>query len=361
MPDIPVASATAQRDPVGVGGVIPVPSRPVLIKVQPIQVVGLVPLHDCTVTICRQLPDLDCCKRRLVFGGSGIESESNAPPGYEVDYNSFLIDLAIYAPNIAATVVSIVLQKCTGVDTWTTVTTLNNNTYGKYYPLGGFTNHPTYVGYLINWARVLALRGAGIYRIRFNTQMRTKVGCLVSDEFDLRVFSCRVAHGTVKFEAILKGQIGSATVQGKVYDLCNMSVEFVGGTRNGGWYDSVRLPGFFGYEKIKEYLEVILEYQTGLQERVKDEAIQSFSFMSNYFKKELHDRLKIYGLMSDKLLVSDYNINNSDYNINRLHIIKAGPYEPVYQDKLRRRISKVTVEFSAGVQNIIKSLCCPTK
>lgn len=367
MPDfpiatIPVVSHTVPGQVKGVGGKVPTYSRPPLIRVDPIQVVGLVPLHPCGETECRSMPEPDCCPRRLVFGGDGILANSNVAPSYERDFNNFMIDLAIYGANSGATC-TIVLQKCSGRATWANVATLNNGTYGVFTPLNVLTNHKTYTGYLVNWSKVLALQGAGIYRIKFSTAMRTKFGCLQSDEFDLRKFNCNIAHGTVKFEAFIKGQIGSATTQGKVFDVCGINTHFISTATKGtatGYYDSVRLPGFFGYEKIKEYLEIILEYQTGLQERIRDEAIQSFTFFSNYFKKELHDRLKIYALMSDRLLVSDYNINNSDYNIRQLPIIKSGAYEPVYLDNKRRRLSKVTVEFKAGVQHIIKSLCCPT-
>jgi hypothetical protein len=207
---ITVPNNTSPRDAVGVGGTLGgAVAVPPLIKVQPIQVVGLVPLYDCTATECRVQPDLGCCARLLVFGGTGVENESLVPPSYEVDYSHPMIDVAIYGPNSGATTVTIYLQKCSGRNTWTTVATLNNNTYGLYEPLGTWSNHPTYVGYFLNWARVLALEGAGIYRIKFTTVMRTKVGCLISAEYDLRVFNCNTADGTVKFEAMIKGKIGS--------------------------------------------------------------------------------------------------------------------------------------------------------
>lgn len=358
-----VTSNTITRPPRGAGGTPPVENGlPPMVNLPMIQVAGLTPLYPCAPDECRSLPELACCDRLKVFGGTGLEADRNSPPGYEVDFNGWYVDLSLYAPNVAATTVAITLEKCTGQNTWTAQGNVSGgNIYGFSYALGSVSGHPNYAGCLISWARVLYLHGAGIYRIKFVSTMRSLTDCQVTEEFQLMPFDCRRAEFTVKFEAYLQGKIGDVHKQGRVFDLCGMTTNFVGGLKGAGVYDSVRLPGFFGYEKIKEYLEVMVEWQTGLQERVKDEAIQSFMFMSGYFKKDWHDRLKVYALMADTLLVSDYNINNSDYNIDKLAIVKAGNYEPVYQDKNRRRISKVVVEFKAGTQQIIKSLCCPIR
>jgi len=58
---------------------------------------------------------------------------------------------------------------------------------------------------------------------------------------------------------------------------------------------------------------------------------------------------------------SDYNINNSDYNIKRKSLIRASSFEPVYFDDKWRRMAKVEVDFKRGVQSVIKSICCEPK
>jgi hypothetical protein len=216
--------------------------------------------------------------------------------------------------------------------------------------LASIPDHTTYAGVVLDWGIVYNQFGQGIYRLKVETIMKELQGCLVSEKFRLLAWDCLRAHGTVKFEAWVTGKIGDKYTQGKIFDLCGFY-----------WYDSVRLRGLFGYETTPEYLEIKHEYQNGLQERIKDEALQRYEYRSGYYQKYLHDRFKIYGMMSDKLLVSDYNNNNSDYQIKRKPITKGGAYEPEYLDKQRRRLSKVTVIFEEGQQSVIKSICCDLK
>lgn len=166
--------------------------------------------------------------------------------------------------------------------------------------------------------------------------------CMTSEVFDLKRFNCVVADKTVKFENTLSGKIGSITTAGKVFDLNGIKI-----------YDSIRFNGFFGKEKPK-YDEIILEYQTGLIERVRDEVLQNYTLESELIPKWLHDRFKTYALMSDTLLVSDYNMNNSDYNIKQRMVVKEGTYDAEYY-KGNIQLS-IKVGFKDGIQSIIKNI-----
>lgn len=177
-------------------------------------------------------------------------------------------------------------------------------------------------------------------------------GCLVSDPFFLREWDCERAKGTVKFEAWLKGVVGDKRKDLVVYDLCDMF-----------WYDSKRYEGFFGYYKVTEYLKTMLEWgqpQAGQQIRVKDEAIQQFEYKSKLLPFEYQERFSVYGMMSDELFVSDYNLYNSDWDIKRMPVVYESNFEPEYFDaRSTIRRSKVDIEFRRGFQNVIKSICCP--
>lgn len=316
----------------------------------PNQVVGFVPLLDCAFSECREFDEI-CCWKNTVFGDKSLTANV---PSYENDWNTFLVSFTRFAINPTA-YITMTLQRCSS-ETWSDVATLNDNTYGIYYKLGTIASHKTYAGYAINWGKVVSLQGVGCYRIKMlaypkkGTLQAPAVakGCLVSPGFELLEWDCSRAHGTVKFEAWMIGKIGSVTTDYKVFDLCGIN-----------WYDSIRLKGFFGEQKFK-YDSTVLEYQTGMEKIVRDEAIKSFKYYSNYFPKYLHDRFGVYGMMADTLLVSDYNDNNSDYFLLRKQILKAGAYEPVYLDENGIRRSKVTVDFEAGIQSIIKSICCET-
>lgn len=343
---IELETSTAPRDPRGGttantgGSGVPVVRR------DPVQIGGLNPLHSCDEVECRTWVTSRCPYLNRVFGyvPDAILSDE---PTYKNGVNTFLVDIGLYSSNSSQTTCTIILQKCTAKNVWTTVATLSNNVYGIYYALNSIPNHATYTGYTINWGKVLDNEGAGIYRLRFDSLVRTIPGCRISEEFVLREFDCNLAHGLVRFDMQATGKIGDVVKQGRVHDLCGFILK-----------DTIWLPGLFGIEKIKEYLEVVLEYPNGKMERERDEAIQSFTWISGYFPHELHRRMMVYFMMADRKAVSDYNRNNSNYNIQLLSIVKAGNYEPAYLDTQGVRLAKVTVEFNAGTQNLIKSLCC---
>lgn len=319
-----------------------------------IQIAGLSPLTECDATECRSIP-VDCCIENLVFGNL-LPSKAGglaSPPAistYENDLQTWFVDYGAAAGTLSAAV-TIYLQRLNGCD-WENAATLNNNTYGRYYALRSIASHLTYAGYTINWGLVLKYKGIGCYRLKFVAQMlpsRPSVTdkCMASEPFKLRAWNCTMAHKTVKFECLVTGKLGDINRDGKYFDLCGMTL-----------YDSLRTWGFFGNEKTPEYSQVITEYPNGQQVLIRDEAIQIFEFKSRLLPKFTHDRLKVYFMMADTRLISDYNRNNSDYAIKAKPIIGASGWEPEYKDKLWNRTATVTVKFKEAVQGVIKSLCC---
>jgi hypothetical protein len=315
-------------------------------KLQPYQVVGFIPLKDCTLVECREY-DETCCYENRVYATIG-----QTVPGYENDWSSFLVNFPMAAVNPNVVMLQ-TLEKFDGQN-WNQVALLNSNTYGIYYAIKGFTSQPGYTGYGINWAKVLALHGKGCYRYKITSQLSGGAGevpklvsCQISESFILQAFNCDLAHQTVKFETNITGKIGDIDTDGRIFNLCGIT-----------WYDSIRFFGFFGYETTPEYLTILQEFQTGLIKNVRDEAIQRFKLITKMLPKYIHDRFKSYGLLNEPLMVSDYNINNSDYNIKRKSVVKDGAYEPQYKDKQWRRLATVEVDFKEGIQAVIKSNCC---
>lgn len=305
----------------------------------PEQLIGLVPLISCTESECRTFNG--SCYINPVFGAIAVNTST-----YENDLNSFFVITPLRNPTKWN------LQRQDPVlKTWATIATMSSApaSYGQLYSYGSITGHATYQGFTINWGFVLSLHGAGIYRIgvkSYGTGNRPDryPFCYVSETFRLLPFNCNVADRTVKFEAYQTGYMGSIDNDGEVFDLCGFT-----------FYDSVRMRGFFGKEK-SNYDVIELEYPTGLIDQVRDEALQKFQWSSELLPKVHHDRLKAYCFMGNKVLVSDYNRNNSDYNIKQKQVVKAGGYEPTYYT--RSRMSKVTVDFKEGIQGAIKSVSC---
>lgn len=313
-----------------------------VIRVPLIQVAGLVPMRPCDASECRTYDIGRYCNKHKVFGNV-VDGVADPDASYENDRNNFMVDFQISASNPSG-LVTFTIQKCVGRE-WVTVATVTNNDYGTYRALGSIPLHPTYAEFYVNWGKVLLAFGQCGYRILATSSYGELTSCLASEEFSLRQFGCFFADHTIKLETVMTGKRGSATRQGYVYDLCGMVFK-----------DSIRIPGFFGRREVSEYLEVINEYPNGQQNQVRDEAIEAFKMFTKMLPDEIHKRISVYAMMPNRLWVSDYNYSNPDYSINHLQIKKAGAYKPEYFDGVRE--SSVVVEFKAGVQNIIASLCC---
>ncbi len=308
-----------------------------MVSLSPQQIIGFVPLTDCTFVECRTWRN--DCYYNPVFGVTSAKTAS-----YENDMNSFFI-----LDPLRRTVKFRLFRLSNGVAVQ--VNSNMNSTYGTIKAYGSIPTNPNYTGIILNWGAVLALHGAGFYVVVLSTASsipdnnNRQPFCKWSEPFKLLPFTCNLAHRTVKFESTNSGKLGSITEDGVVYDLCGFS-----------YYDSIRVPGFFGEEKTS-YNTTELEYQNGLIDLVSDEALQTFTFRSRLLPKWLHDRMKAYMGMADKTLVSDYNRNNADYNIKRKYIRVNGPWEPKWNGQ--NLLSSVEVQFKEGIESVYKSISCP--
>jgi hypothetical protein len=344
---IPVATTTTPVGPRGGGSsnnggvLMPVP----IVSTIPIQVAGLVPMVRCDVDECRSLPNF-CCDRLEAFGNTTISGIPISSSTYENDLNDWLFDC-----QLVGTVGTWTIEKCSGKNRWSVAATITNNQYGRFQAIGTISGHTTYTGFTVNWGRVLVGLGIGIYRIKFSSNYQEKITCcFVSPEFRLRKFNCVLATRTVKFEVVMPDLIGTHTNTGYLFDFCGMN-----------WASSVRVGGFFGSNTVPTYTEMFNKFQTGQIEHVHAEATQKWKFDSLLLTKEIHDRLKVYMMLAKQTLVSDYNVLNVDYTIKQLPIARAGAYEPTDYNNALPPKSSVTVEFNAGIQNIIASNCCNLK
>lgn len=228
----------------------------------------------------------------------------------------------------------------------------------------GSADNGTHVAYLTHiiissssqGSDILSLTGGG-------SQTFTRLCALLSEIFQLYLWRCELAEGTIKLESWLTGNIGSVDTDGLIFNLCGINV-----------YDSIRFRGFFGEKKFNSD-QTYLEYgfQTGKDfgtiEQVRNKSVPSYKMNSHLLPMWAHNRIAIYAaIMADTIYVSDYNFNNSDYFIQRKNIkLKQGQeYAPKYLDKERfdksmrywQRRGTVELEFMAGIQSIIKNVCC---
>ena len=113
--------------------------------------------------------------------------------------------------------------------------------------------------------------------------------------------------------------------------------------------------GEFGYENT-DYERKSIKYQTGVVNKIRDEAILKHTWKSSSLPFWFHERFKVYGLMADTLLVSDYNMNNADYNIKLYSVQGDSSYNPDWKNFPRETMVKC--EFKPAIQNLKRNRCC---
>lgn len=332
---------------------------------KPVQVVGLVPLvcktQDTRIPPfskcdCREWTN-DDCYINPVFATSTHETDP-----LKNDHNMFLLEYPFYyAYQWSSGNNLFTLHKWDG-SIWALTTPLINNLYGTYYNFNSLCKK-NWTGFDIDWQKVLLAFGEGMYHIEAQYSIFGSGDILVSEPFCLKEWSCEGTDVTVRWEStITGGRIGSITTDCNVFDFCCNEIYDLGVISTGvvTWRDQLRVYAFFGREKT-EYEKVQIEYQDGTIVQTKNESIQKFEYESALQPKWVHDRLKAYAFMADELYVTDYNWNNSDYEIQKKLVVCDGSYEPEYHEDTR--YSYVKVQFKEGCQNVIRDKCCdiPTR
>jgi len=173
---------------------------------------------------------------------------------------------------------------------------LNDNTFGTFY--NGFDAQPLYVFFDLQWKKVQNAFGNGIYKIKTITKILGETTTEESPKFSLQEFSDILADGTVKFETWQTGNIISSD-----FDYTNLIV--------GGWKETHRINGQFGWRKTKRNEEKYLNSQYEIVQN-KAEIVFEYEFQSelvtsdiaNYFYKELN--------LANKILITDYNLRNAE-------------------------------------------------
>lgn len=242
------------------------------------------------------------------------------------------------------------LQKLTN-GVFTNIATLNSTAYGTpIYNYCQITNNGI-GGYTINWNLVLAAFGEGTYSFTVNgTAPGGATYCFFSPPFCLKTWDCYAVDGTIKWEAnYAGGTFGSVSTQGSKWSLCC-------GGAGLPYNDSIRFFGFFGY-RTAEFQRDFIKYSTGVITKIRDEAIESYMMKTDKLPMWLHERFYAYGLMADQLYVSDYNLNNADYNLKHFYVVADSNYTPIYQTSLRY-MKVLDCKFKKGDQFVFRDRCC---
>lgn len=324
-----------------------------LTRASPPQVAGLVPVFPCVNDECRTYKADDQYDDHQ-FPLPVFASATLTDPYYN-DSNYFLFQLALTSSPLNVTTFFLD-KKINGI--WTMQATLNNVAYGTVYNYGSICSNINYRGFGINWQKVLIGLGEGIYRFRIVSGTYFNSSCSASPPFCLKAFDCKLADRTVRWRSLFQGG-----KMGNIEKDCTEWVFCCGGTNIDQlqttplpWVDSIRLEGFFGFEK-DSVERTKIKYTTGQIRKVRDEAIRRWTWKSGNLPKWAHKRLMMYAFTSaDVLLVDDYNVNNADYTIKAKWVTCDAGYEPKHTGY--SRYSKVEVDFQDGCQKLYRTRCC---
>ena len=181
---------------------------------------------------------------------------------------------------------------------------LNDNTYGIYYPDGywstanGFTFFQNnYTGYKLDWKKVLQAFGPGGYKIKqvkYKILTPTEITEECSCAYELSQYSNSFANETVRIETTQNGYI-----IGEGLDYTNIN-----------WCEQIRIPGFFGNKQRRLEQDNYLD-KNRRTTQIQDSLIHEFTLEPYFWPACLREEIDSI-LLANEILVSDYNIDNTD-------------------------------------------------
>lgn len=249
-------------------------------------------LETCTVDPVDESEFCDCrcndqCQLKLrVFANPGGEDKEN-------DCTSFLFRLLD-----AADTGEIKLFKKEN-EVWVEKETLNDPSFGTFYPVGTWTNCPgqeLYFGYKLDWEPVFTTHGHGEYYVMAEMTILGSSVNQFSDIYSLLEYTDERADETVVIHTIQNGNIRRSA-----FDWTGME-----------WEQWIRLDGYFGFPKptfiTEEYL--LNNYkEEQLQDEIRDEyTLEIDTKMTGPLAQDF-----IYTrLLANEFFVTDYNKCNTD-------------------------------------------------
>lgn len=228
-------------------------------------------------------------------------------------------------------------------ESFTSEVAITDNTLGTFYTLGFIvdTRGNNYIGFAASWQKILNAYGEGMYRIRVAETYMGGTDSVYSDQYCLRKFSADRVNGTVRLEATISNVLG---------DIFNKNsgtlIDF-----GAGWYQQIRLPGWFGKD-TSTYVKEIVEYKQTMQRKYwKMEQEEHFTLELKLLPSELHMYIKTYYIQADELMITDYNKNNPFSHVQEKVLID-GDYTPTYEKF--SKLSWVQVKFKCAINSLRK-------
>jgi hypothetical protein len=221
---------------------------------------------------------------------------------------------------------------------------LNSNTdYGTPKDYGFYTNaqNEVFVGYEIDWKKVIDNLGEAIYYIKCDTEtiFGDKI-TLYSRNYCLKQYSADRADKTVRVEYWLNGILGISENDSKIKDFGELNI-----------YNSHRFDGYFIYSE-SQYKDDYIIYNNGQRKYVEDEQEPEYTLSLKPIPAFKHDILRTDILQADEIQITDYNSRNIQEYIKK-KVKKSGSYNPKYYP-MQSKLASVELKFKQEFNNLRK-------
>jgi hypothetical protein len=243
----------------------------------------------------------ECVGKLPVFG----DLENSELQGEKTDFTSFLA-LETFAVSVTFELLD---------DNCNVVAVLNDDTYGVYYPKGFFQLgnffQQQYVGFKIQWRKVLDLLGPGAYSSQYTDER---------------------ANETVRIETTQNGYI-----IGQGLDYTNVN-----------WKEQIRIPGFFGNKQRRLEQDNYLD-KNRRTTQIQDSLIHEFTLEPYFWPDCLRNEIDSI-LLANEILISDYNLDNTD-NLKNISVIPTS-IDTEYFGKSQKAADEI--KFEERIKNRVK-------
>lgn len=228
---------------------------------------------------------------------------------------------------------------------WSVVDNLTSTACGLPNPFGSYVNNEgqNLIWFNMAWSNVLSLYGEGSYKVTCTYTIpigSTSSVAIDSHEFCLKTYSPAMADGTVRLEYWLSGVTADIMDDSKIKDFGSLNI-----------YNSLRLPGFFGYPK-SGYKEEDIEYANGRREYVEDEQTPTYKLKLKLLPFFIHEIIRTDFMQADTLAITDYNSRNVNNYVQKF-VRKDAGYEPKWYE-LQGNFASVELQFKQQINRTRK-------
>ena len=216
------------------------------------------------------------------------------------------------------------------------ITTIIDDTLGDYY--NGFATQPLYVGFCIHWENVMNTYGPGFYQLKAEITILGSDSTWESRLFQLMPYDDIMADGTVRFECYQTGNILASD-----FDYTDLI--------EGGWYQSYRIKGMFGFKEPQLNTDNYRDQNYKIKQ-IQDSIKNFYQLKTDLLPAEIIRMMTQDNLLANKILLTDYNILNTEI----FRRIELYPDEiPEVTNYERNRNQKIILKFTDKIDNIIKT------